>query len=93
MQTAQDMRTRIIDKATADADYRAMLVENPRAAVADELGVAIPNSLTIRVHEEDADSVHLVLPPSSKLSEPELGAVAAGNTFGDIGIIWRAQDW
>ena len=42
MQTAQDMRTRIIDKATADADYRAMLVENPRAAVADELGVCHP---------------------------------------------------
>ena len=78
MQTAHEMRTRIIDKAASDADYRARLLDDPRAAVADELGVSVPDSLTIRVHEEDAASAHLVLPPSSTLTEPELATVAGG---------------
>ena len=93
MQTAQEMRTRVLDKATNDAAYRARLIEDPRAAIGDELGVPVPDSLTIRVHEEDAASVHLVLPPSSRLRDPDLEAVAAGGPMGDIGVIWRAQDW
>ena len=84
MQTAQEMRTRIIDKAASDADYRARLLDDPRAAVADELGVSVPDSLTIRVHEEDAGCAHLVLPPSSTLAEHDLGTVAAGSPE------WRA---
>ena len=96
MQTAQEMRTRIIDKAGNDPDYRAKLLDDPRAAVADELGAAIPDSLTIRVHEEDAASAHLVLPPSSKLSDPELEAVAAGFPSTDGADSWRRyynRDW
>ena len=97
MQTAHEMRTRIIDKAASDADYRAKLLDDPRGAVAAELGVAIPDSVTIRVHEEDAASAHLVLPPSSNLSDPELESVTAG--FRDTGggtDSWRKfynRDW
>ena len=78
MQTPHEMRTRIIDKAASDPDYRARLLDDPRAAVAAELGVTIPNALTIKVHEEDAGSAHLVLPPSSRLHDTDLGAVAGG---------------
>ena len=88
MQTADEMRKRITDKAATDPDYRARLLDDPRAAVAEELGVSMPDSLSIRVHEEDAASAHLVLPPSSTLDEPELGAVAAGFP------VWKpVQDW
>ena len=79
MQTAHEMRTRIIEKATSDADYRAKLIEDPNAAVREELGVSIPDSLSIYVHEEGASEAHLVLPPSSHLSESDLGTVAAGS--------------
>lgn len=78
MQTAQQMRTRVLDKAASDADYRAKLLDDPRAAIGAELGVTIPDSLTIRVHQEDASCAHLVLPPSSRLGETDLGSVAAG---------------
>ena len=78
MQTPHEMRTRIIDKAASDPDYRARLLDDPRATVAAELGVTIPNALTIKVHEEDAGSAHLVLPPSSRLHDTDLGAVAGG---------------
>ena len=57
MQTAQEMRSRIIEKAGNDPDFRERLLDDPRAAVADELGVSVPDSLTIRVHEEDAARV------------------------------------
>ena len=80
------MRTRIIDKAVNDSDYRAKLLDDPGAAVGEELGVSIPDSLTIHVHEEGAATAHLVLPPSSKLGEHELGAVAAGRYADDP---WR----
>ena len=79
MQTAHEMRTRIIEKATSDAGYRAKLIEDPNAAIREELGVSIPDSLSVHVHEEGASVAHLVLPPSSRLSEPDLGTVAAGS--------------
>ena len=98
MQTAQEMRTRIIDKAVADADYRAKLLDDPRTAIGGELGVSIPEAFNIHVHEEGTETAHLVLPPSSKLSDRELESVTAGaraqvrhTLFGqevDIGLDW-----
>ena len=79
MQTPHEMRTRIIDKAVNDPDYRAKLLDNPNTAVGEELGVPIPDSLTIHVHEEGATDAHIVLPPSSSLVEAELGTAAAGS--------------
>ena len=97
MQTPQEMRTRIIDKAVNDPGYREMLLSDPNAAVGEELGVPIPDSLTIHVHEEGAEDAHLVLPPSSTLTEPELASATAG--FRDTGggtDSWRRfynRDW
>ncbi len=78
METAQEMQARIVGKANADADFRARLRSDPKGAIAQELGVTIPASLSIEVHEESATTAHLVLPPASKLSEGELQAVAGG---------------
>ena len=79
MQTPQEMRTRIIDKAVNDPGYRERLLSDPNAAVGDELGVEIPASLTIHVHEEGAGDAHLVLPPSSRLSEADLRTAAGAD--------------
>ena len=96
MQTAHEMRTRIIDKAVNDPDYRAKLLDAPNAAVGEELGVSIPDSLSIHVHEEGAADAHLILPPSSHLSEPELGTVVAGFPSTEGSDSWREyynRDW
>ena len=93
METPDEMRMKIVDKATGDAEFRARLLGDPKGALERELGVAIPASLSIEVHEESGETAHLVLPPDSKLSESDLRAVAGGSTMGDIGRIWRAQDW
>ncbi len=78
METPNEMRAKIADKAAGDAEFRARLLGDPKGALEEELGVAIPASLSIEVHEESAGTAHLVLPPDSKLSEGDLQAVAGG---------------
>ena len=89
MQTAHEMRTRIIDKAVNDSDYRAKLLHDPSTAVGEELRVPIPGSLSIHVHEEGPQTAHLVLPPASNLTEGDLQVAAGAGVMGDIGAIWR----
>ena len=63
METPNEMRAKIVGKAATDADFRARLLSDPKAALAQELSVTIPDSLTVEVHEESAGTAHLVLPP------------------------------
>ena len=78
METAKAMRTRIEERAAADADFRARLLSDPKGAVYEELGVHIPASFAIEVHEESGTSAHLVLPPSSQLTDTDLEMVTGG---------------
>ena len=78
METPNEMRMKIVDKATADEAFRARLLGDPKGALERELGVTIPASLSIEVHEESAGTAHLVLPPDSKLNESDLRAVTGG---------------
>ena len=78
METAEAMRTRIEERAAADADFRARLLSDPKGAVHEELGVHIPASFAIEVHEESGTSAHLVLPPSSQLTDTDLEMVTGG---------------
>ena len=94
METPNEMRAKIVGKATGDADFRARLLSDPKAVIGQELGVTIPESLSIEVHEEGGATAHLVLPPSSRLSEGDLQAVAGGRT---VATKWdssgRAIEW
>jgi len=76
-----DKRTKLIAKAMKDAGFRAELVKNPSAAIAKELGVKLPAGVTVKVVEDTASVVHLVLPPvpaKGQLSDGELESVAGG---------------
>ena len=83
METPSEMRAKIVGKAAEDADFRARLLSDPKGAVGQELGVTIPASLSIEVHEESGTTAHLVLPPDSKLKEGDLQAVAGGSGYFD----------
>ena len=78
METAQAMHAKIVGKAAEDADFRARLLSDPKGAIAQELGVTIPASLSIEVHEESDATAHLILPPDSRLSEGDLQTVSGG---------------
>ena len=78
MQTAQEMEKAVLAKASEDADFRARLLSNPKEAIRQAVGVTIPDGFTIKVHEEDSVTAHLVLPPTGKLSPADLSTVAGG---------------
>ncbi len=85
--TAGEMRDRLIEKATVDDVFRARLMADPKAAIEAETGVTVPSEFTIEVHEDTADTSHLILPPSADLGEADLEQVAGGFSWADVG--WR----
>ena len=93
METAKEMQARIVDKAMEDADFRARLLSDPKGAVEQELGVTIPASMSIEVHEEGAEAAHLVLPPDGRLSETEMETVAGAAAVYDENGVRVDDSW
>jgi hypothetical protein len=90
-----EFATKVITKAWSDPAYKAKLVADPRAALA-EAGLNAPANLNIKVVENTNSLVHLVLPPppSAELSEESLAMVSGGwipaaRTHFDLGDIQR----
>ncbi len=83
MKTATELKAQVLTRADEDSDFRAHLVADPRAAIADETGMTIPEGFDVAVHEDSANVAHLVLPPSSELTEADL-AMAAGGAHHDL---------
>lgn len=77
--TQEELRAELIAKAAADDGFRAKLVDDPKAAIKEALGLDLPDSVSVQVHEDSPLSAHLVLPPSAGLTDAELQAVAAGH--------------
>ena len=78
MENPKQMRAHIIAKASEDETFRDNLLSDPKTTIEGELGVTIPEGMTVQVHENTAQSVHLVLPSSSRLSDADLRAAAGG---------------
>jgi hypothetical protein len=77
--------SKAIGRAWADPAYKAKLLSNPAAALA-EAGVEIPAGTKVKVIEDTADTKHLVLPvapaDAAELPDDELEKVAGGSTCG-----------
>ena len=78
MTTATELKTRILDRASEDGDFRARLIADPKAAISSEIGMSIPEGFDVEVHEDGGTTAHLVLPSSPELSEAEMETVAGG---------------
>ena len=76
--TMSELREHLIEKATTDEDFRARLIADPNAAIKDELDLTVPAGFHIKVHEDVADTSHLVLPPLARIQETELRKAAGG---------------
>ncbi len=77
--TQAEMQDRIVAKAGEDGEFRARLLADPKGAIGDLTGAALPEAFTVQVHEESSTSFHLVLPPDSRLTEEEMSQVFAGD--------------
>ena len=79
MKTRPELDAELIARVTDDEDFRALLLENPKEAIRQATGIAIPEDFTIQVHEENSMIAHVVLPPSGQLTEADLEWIAGGN--------------
>ena len=81
-----EMERRLIEKSVEDEAFRRRLIEDPKAAVEQELGTRLPEGVRVQAVEETQDTIYLVLPSSTpiagaegaELSDRELESVAGG---------------
>jgi len=84
------MERMLVQRSIEDEDFRRRLLEEPKAAVEEELGARLPKEVQIQAVEETADIIYLVLPSASpiggggELSDQQLEAVAGG----DVAYSW-----
>ena len=86
--TVSDLRQHLIDKATADSEFRNQLVAEPKAAIEAETGLTVPSEFNVEVHQDTATTGHLVLPPSAELGEADLAQAAGGYDWSTFGQNW-----
>jgi hypothetical protein len=85
-----EMERRLIQRSLEDEDFRQRLLDNPKGSVEQELGTQLPEGVEVRVVEESAETIYLVLPSASplgqggELSDQELEAVAGGEINPDL---------
>lgn len=78
MKTAARVKSDIVAKAVSDEEFRSRLLTDPHSAASEIAGMEIPSGLSVRVHEENASTYHVVLPPGRQLSEHDLERVSGG---------------
>ena len=78
MVTVSELKSKIIDDAVDNENFRAQLLADPKSAIQDKTGVVVPDEFNIKVHEDSKTTAHLVLPPSPELTPAEMELVAAG---------------
>ena len=83
----ETIETAVRTAAAGDPAFREALTADPRSAIEERFGVAIPSSASIRVVEEQADEVVLVLPGqhSSELDDAMLEQVGSGGYLSESG--------
>jgi hypothetical protein len=76
------LEEKLIERSLKDENFRKTLIENPRAALEEELGVKLPQNIMVNVVEEKENEVFFILPCQMKkeleLTELELESVAGG---------------
>ena len=86
----EQMERRLVQRSLKDDAFRQRLLEDPKAAVEQELGTRLPEEVRVVSVEESAETIYLVLPSTpmaggegGALSDQELESVAGG--AGNIG--------
>jgi hypothetical protein len=80
----RDYELDIIVKAWRDEKFRKQLLSDPKKAIEQEFNITVPPDVSISVHEESDDAIHLIVPSipadffAEDLSDDELREVIGG---------------
>jgi hypothetical protein len=58
----QQLETHLAGRALKDPEFRARLLEDPNRTIEEEINLHFPATLSIRIHEEKLNEMHVVLP-------------------------------
>lgn len=75
-----ELDRRVISRAVSDPVFRRAMIEDPRAAIEQTFSVHLPAGLSIEVHVNSPETVHVVLPP-------ERDEFASGDA--DLVLFWE----
>jgi hypothetical protein len=90
--TWQEFQTALVARTLKDESFRKELLANPKAVVEKEMGklkigAKLPAALEIKVLEQPANTLYLVLPTAiEELSDEALDAVAGGGCLWDCEV-------
>lgn len=73
----QSVKDRLLRRAVEDQDFRRLLIDNPKSALARELGIDVPDDIHVTVLPETASHLYIVIPPEA--SELENGVKHLAN--------------
>ena len=76
----RDLEERIVARAWADEGFRKRLKADAHAAVAEETGITVPESIQIDVLEETPEKGYLVIPVNRvEISDEQLASASGGS--------------
>jgi hypothetical protein len=58
----QQLEMHLMRRAHADPEFRDELLKDPKTVIEKEIGLKFPEVLTVTVHEEKLNQLHVVLP-------------------------------
>ena len=57
----QQLETHLAVRASQDPEFRDRLIADPKRAIETEIGLRFPEGLSVSVHEERLNELHVVL--------------------------------
>jgi hypothetical protein len=84
----QQLEMHLAERALQDPDFRAKLLEDPKRTIEEEIGLHFPSTLSIKVHEEKLNELHVVLPVDLE-TLGELATGSASSSDGPSLPFWR----
>ncbi len=86
-------RNELLVRAMTDEAFRQELLTNPKPLIEHELGVTLPQDVTIQTHEDTPTTLHVVLPTlpnreGRELSDAELFELS-GETMHCVPTFWK----